>query len=100
MAPAAIGATSGTGGDGLTFLEAMYEAGFGPWHDVLGIHLSTDSDSYNIEIDEARRIMARYGDGGKRCSGPQKPAGRLAERGTVCRAALWIISMPQQIATI
>ena len=64
---------------GLTFLSAMYDAGFGPWHDVLGIHLSTSADRYNNEIDEARRIMEYHGDGDKPLWATETPAYWVSE---------------------
>ena len=45
------------GVDGVTFLEAMYEAGFGPWHDIAGIHYIDRN-----ELDRYREMMARYGE--------------------------------------
>ncbi len=43
--------------DGVTFLEAMYELGFGLWHDIAGIHYGNPN-----ELDRYREVMARYGD--------------------------------------
>ena len=59
---------------GLVFLEAMYEAGFGPWHDILGIHLSVDLDDFDYEVDWARRLMAGYGDNTKPLWATETPA--------------------------
>ena len=46
----------------MTFLEAMYEAGFGRWFDVMGIHPNLMPD-YHRDLDDARAIMTHYGDG-------------------------------------
>ena len=48
------------GVDGVTFLEAMYQAGFGPWHDIAGIH-SIDPHA----LDRYRFVMSQHGDGHK-----------------------------------
>ena len=48
--------------NGLTFLEAMYEAGFARWFDVMGIHPNLMPD-YHRDLDDARAIMTHYGDG-------------------------------------
>ena len=50
------GVDPGFGVDGDVFLDAMYEAGFGPWHDIAGIHY-WDPGS----IDRYRAVMARHG---------------------------------------
>ena len=47
------------------FLEAMYQAGFGPWHDVVGVHIVHYPPFIELELDEFRRIMALYGEGDK-----------------------------------
>ena len=45
---------------GSTFLRALYEAGFGPWHDVGAVHYVSAA-----ELDQIRAIMAMNGDGDK-----------------------------------
>ena len=47
------------------FLEAMYQSGFGPWHDVVGVHIVHYPPFIALELDEFRRIMTRYGEGDK-----------------------------------
>ncbi len=59
---------------GLIFLEAMYDAGFGSWYDILGIHLSVEAADFNSEVDRTRRLMTRYGDGAKPLWATETPA--------------------------
>ena len=51
--------------DGFTYLAAMYEEGFGPWHDIVGIHPTGDLDIATSEFDLLQRMMRRHGDDGK-----------------------------------
>ena len=51
--------------DGMRFLEAMYEAGFGPYHDIVGLHPTGVFPQVANEFDQARALMERYGDGDK-----------------------------------
>ena len=50
---------------GLRFLEAMYEAGLGPYHDIVGLHPTGGFPAVVEEFDQLRALMLRYGDGEK-----------------------------------
>ena len=62
------------GVNGLVFVEAMYAAGFGPWHDIAGIHLSADLGDVERELVRYREIMTRYGDADKPVWATETPA--------------------------
>ena len=65
--------------NGLTFLEAMYEAGLVAWYDILGIHFSRGADDYANEVDQVRRMMAHYDDGDKPLWATETPASWQSE---------------------